>query len=239
MHVILALSLALAADAQDPVIQVQGPDGASSTIATAASEDHGLLDKAYELIIAKKPAEAVPVLDGIIARAEARYAQEKRQLYAARSQAEAILYAGLAASQKKSALVLDDTWSNAYFFKGFALIDLNRSDESKALFDRAIAMAPMNSQYLGERGEWYKSHKDWERAYTDFEAAAGGAEFSPDELKSFHKRRAWRGMAFVRTEQRRLNEAEALLRQCLALDPKDLTAQHELEYIKSLRGSTS
>jgi tetratricopeptide (TPR) repeat protein len=237
MPVFLAFTLALAATAQNPLVEVQGPGGLSSTIQPQASDDAALIDKAYDSIQAQKPADAIAVLDIIIARAEARYAHEKRQIYSSRSQVEAILYAGLAGSQKKSALILDGTWSSAYFLKGFALIDLNRSDEAKALFDKAIAMAPMNSHYLGERAEWYKSRKDWQKAYADFSEAESAAEFSPDDMKSFDKRRAWRGMAFIRTDQGKLDEAEKLLRQCLALDPTDANAQHEIEYIKSLRGS--
>jgi tetratricopeptide (TPR) repeat protein len=233
----LVATLVLAAAAQNPIIEVQGPDGTTSTIESGASDESKYVDQAYNFIQAQQPAQAIPVLDGIISRARARYAPEKRQIYTARTQPEAIYYAGLATSLKKSALVLDEAWSEAYFLKGYALIDLNRPDEAKALFDEAIAMA--NSHYLGERGEWHKSRKDWQSAYADFASAEDAAEFSPDDFKSFDKRRAWRGMAFVRTEQGKLEEAEQLLRKCLTLDSSDEKAKHELEYIKSLRGSRS
>jgi len=239
MPVMLVFGLAVAAIAQNSTIEVRGSAGTSSTTQSTASDDAGLIDEAFKFIEAQRRSDAISVLDGIIARAEARYANEGRQIYTSRSPAEAILYAGLSASQKKSAIILDETWSQAYFLKGFALIDLGRSDEAKPLFDKAIAMAPMNSHYLGERGEWYKSRRDWDHAYADFSKAAAGSELSPDTMKSFDKLRAWRGMSFVRVEQGRLDEAEKLLRQCLDLDPNDGKAKHELEYIASLRGKPS
>jgi hypothetical protein len=37
------------------------------------------------------------------------------------------------------------------------------------------------------------------------------------------------------TEQGKLDEAEAMYRKCLVLDPKDSNALRELEYIRRLR----
>jgi tetratricopeptide (TPR) repeat protein len=233
--VFVSVFLALAAAAQNPLVQAQAPAGTSATIQTAVSDDRGQIDKAFEFIQAKQPAQALPVLDGVISRAEAQYRSEKRSIYTSRSLAETVYYSGLAAAAKTDSVVIDETWSLALFFKGYALIDLDRANEAKPYFDQAIAMAPMNSHYLGERAEWYKSRKDWPNAYAEFERAAGAADLSPDDMKSFDKRRAWRGMAYVRIEQGKLAEAETLLRRCLALDPNDANAQHELDYIKSVR----
>jgi tetratricopeptide (TPR) repeat protein len=192
------------------------------------------LAQATSLIRAGKSGDAVAVLDKVIDTEEARNRGEKRLIFSARSLTEALLYAGMGASVKKSAVVLDGTWSQAYFEKGYALVDLNRADEAKTYFDKAISLAPMNAQFLAERGEWFKSRKDWEHAYADFQSAASAAEFAPDQAKSFEQRRAWRGMAYARTEQGKLEEALQLLKKCLQLDPSDDKCQHELAYVNGL-----
>ena len=239
-RVFASVFLALAATAQSPLVQAQAPapSGSSTTFQSAVSDDRGQIDRAFDLIQAQRPADAIPVLEGVISRAEAQYAGEKRQIYSSRSLPETLYYSGLSASAKTDLVIIDETWSLALFFKGYALIDLNRPDEAKPYFDRAIAMAPMNSHYLGERAEWYKSRKDWPNAYSEFERAAAELIFRL-VIEPFDKRRAWRGMAYARIEQGKLDEAETLLRRCLAMDPNDAGAQHELDYIKSLRTSKS
>lgn len=207
---------------------------------TPANPDRAKIDEAFSLIKGGKPTEALPILDQIIARCEKAHAGEKRQIFSASSMTETILYAGLAAAAKKDALVLDDTWGMAHFLKGFALIDLNRPGEAKTQLDRAIELAPMNAQFLAERGEWHKGRKDWTKAYADFDSASTAADFSPDDLKKDHKARALRGMGFVKIEQGNLKGAEKLFKQSLKFDPNNAKARSELEYIKSLkRGSTS
>jgi tetratricopeptide (TPR) repeat protein len=193
------------------------------------------IDRAWELVQHGKPADAIPIADKIIADFEANHAASGTLLFCARSTAETLLYSAMAASKKMSAQVLAEDSCYAYFLKGFALIELGRGDEAKPYLDKAITLAPMNSQFLGERGEWFKSRRDWGRAFADFETAASAAELSPEEMKSFDQRRAWRGLAFVRIEQGRLDDAEKLLRQCIDLDPSDAKAKRELEYIASLR----
>lgn len=238
MSLFLALAtLALqAAPASAPSIQLEDKDAPPAEIQTAKDGLSAKFDEALTLIQDKKPTEAISVLDQIISSEEAMHSNREEVFFSARSMTEAILYAGVGATQKKRTIVVDGTWANAYFFKAFALVDLGRPDEAKPYFDKAIALAPMNSQFFAERGEWFKSRKDWANAYADFQSASGFAEFAPDKTtQSFEKRRGLRGMAFVRTEQRQLKEAEKLLRECLKIDSSDGTAKHELDYVRSLQ----
>jgi tetratricopeptide (TPR) repeat protein len=237
LFIALALAAAQASNSGGAVIQMQSKDSPPSEISQAKDALGGQLEEAMNLIRAGKPADAVAILDKVIAAEESRYRDEKRLIFSARSMTEAILYAGMGAAQKKSAVVLDRTWSAAYFAKGFALVDLNRADEAKTYFDKALNLAPMNAQFLAERAEWFKSRKDWDKAYADFEAAASAANFSPDDARSFEQRRAWRGMAFARTEQGKLDEARQLLNKCLKLDPSDDKCKRELDYVKGLERS--
>lgn len=234
LFIALVLLAAQSAPATSPVIHLTAKDGTSSDIQRGEDPLRQQLVTAMSLIKAGRPADAIPVFDQIIAAEADRNRNEKRVIYSARSMTEAILYAGLGASRKQSAVILDGTWSAALFGKGFALIDLNRSEDAKTYLDKAIGLAPMNAQYLAERGEWFKSRKDWANAYADFQSAATAANFSPEQAKSFEQRRAWRGMAFARTEQGKLDEARALLEKCVKLDPSDAACEHELGYVNGL-----
>lgn len=234
MSLLLAFALLAAQADGQPVIRMDNPNGTSSTITMEPGPDQGRIDQAAGLIHSGKPGDAIPLLDAVIADNEKRHTDENILRFSARSMMEAIMYGALAATQKKSSIVLDGTWSTAYFLKGFALVDLDRASEAKAEFDKAIGLAPMNAQFLAERGEWHKNRKDWGSAYVDFESASTAAEFSPDESKTAEKGRALRGMAYVRIEQGQLKEAEKLLKQALKLNPNDAGARSELEYIKSL-----
>jgi tetratricopeptide (TPR) repeat protein len=211
----LFIALALAAGAPETATAQPGasPTENRNVQSTETNPDADKLGRAVSLVKTGKSADGIKLLDEIIATLEARYAENPAQFFCARSMPETVVYAGLGVKTKKAVTVLDQTWCYSYYYKGFALIDLGRGDEAKPYFDKAVAMAPMNSQFLGERGEWYKSRRDWPHALADFESAAGYAGFSPDEMKSFDQRRAWRGMSFVRVEQGRLDEAEKLLRQ--------------------------
>jgi len=210
---------------------------ASLIMAAPAAARGKPTEQAWELIRDKKPAEAIVKLDRIIADEARRHADERRQIYCAHSPAETLMYSGMAAQASKGAVVLDPTWCMAIFLKAFALIDLNRPDEAKPLFDRAVAMAPMNSQFLSELGEWHKVRREWDTAFALFERASSAAELSAEEIRMGHKGRALRGMGFVLIEQGKLDEAERLFRQALELNPNDEGAKNELQYIEEQRQS--
>jgi tetratricopeptide (TPR) repeat protein len=237
---ILAAAALAAADgpASASTVEVSGK-GDTTTIEQGRDPLADKVDKAVTLISGGKAADAIPLLDEVIGAEEAGHKHEGRMIFSARTLTEAIVYSSMAGTQHKSAVVLDDTWSLGYFLKGYALVDLHRGNEAKSYLDKAIALSPMNAQYLAERGEWHKSQRDWTSSYADFDSASTAAEFSPDDSKSFEKRRALRGMAYARVEQGQLKEAENLLRACLKIDSSDEHAKDELEYIKSLSRSSS
>jgi tetratricopeptide (TPR) repeat protein len=197
--------------------------------------ERNAIDAAVTFIGNGKPAEALPILDGLLAARERAHAGDKRMIFNSRSTAEAVLYAGIAAQQKRDAVVNGDNWSLAFFLKGFALIDLNRPAEAKAMYDKALALAPMNSHYLGELAEWHKNDKNLPAALDTFARALEAADFSPPEAKVFDQTRALRGLAFILIDQGKLDEAEARLKQALKLDPGDAKAKSELEYIADRR----
>jgi tetratricopeptide (TPR) repeat protein len=194
---------------------------------------------ALALLLAVPQAHAAPAPaaapDPVIAGQERRRANDKRRTYCARSAPESLFYLFDSAKEKNGAVVLPQSSCYSIFLKGFALIDLNRSDEAKAYLERAVAMAPSNSHFLGELGEWYKNRHDLDQAWTYFKRALDASEMSPPERKTFDKTRALRGEGWILVERGKLDEAEQLYRRCLELNPDDSHAKAELDYIAQQR----
>ncbi|HYU97088.1 MAG TPA: tetratricopeptide repeat protein [Sphingomicrobium sp.] len=236
---IIALSfafLAAAAQADQPVVQMTGPNGTTSTMPLELPQSDARLSQAKDLIAKGQPAAALPLADQVIADYEAKYRSNGQIIYySARSLEEGFVYSTLAGMAGRNGVVLNGDWTQAYFLKGFALVELNRSDEAIRWFDKAAALAPMNAQVLAERAEWYKARRDWKKAYREFESARSAAGFAADDAKAREEGRAIRGMAFVRIEQGRLDEAERLLGEALKLDPADQRARDELATIAAMR----
>lgn len=197
-----------------------------------------LLEQARKLVDAKKPAEALPYLDRVLAIFVKQYSDVNTIYLSARDQTESALYQMEAAASKsgRQVKVISGGWSYAYFRKSYVLTELHRSFEAKAFLDRAIALSPWNATYLSERGHLYQMERNWPEAMKSFARAAEGARMtSPVESRQSDLARAWRGMAFVYIEQNRLADAEVLYRKCLDANPNDPMAQRELKYIASLR----
>lgn len=178
--------------------------------------------------------------DKVIAAFELRFKDDNRKFYTARWQIDTLMYMVEAAASKeepkRGAVVVSSLWSDAWYLKGYALVELRRIGEAKSALESALALAPRNSQYLGELGNLYLGVKDWPSALATFEKAESAArEFSPPEVKNAELSRAWRGMGYVYIEQNRLDEAEKIYRQCLELNKNDQRALGQLSYIASVR----
>jgi tetratricopeptide (TPR) repeat protein len=232
----VAIALLAAPPAGEPAAQ---PAAQPSGVAAPSAEDsaQGRVNRAADLIGAGKPAEAVALLDLLIAEQERQRQGDTRQVYCARSAAETVAYSGKAAHEKKAAIVLPEAACYSIFLKGFALIDLDRSDEARAWLERAVAMAPSNAHFLGELAEWYKMRKDWGKSRELFRRAVAASELSPDNRKTFDKTRGLRGLGYILVEEGKLDEAEKLYRECLRLDPSDDRSKRQLDYIAGRRGT--
>ncbi len=51
-----------------------------------------------------------------------------------------------------SAVVIAPRYCTALYMKGYALVDLGRVAEAKAIYERLLALAPMYAQYQTEYG---------------------------------------------------------------------------------------
>ena len=213
--------------------------------AAAANPDDTALGQqlmaAAQLVQSGQPARAITEhLDKIIAAYEQRYKDEKSKPYTGRSRVEQLLYLVQAANAKEEpkqgAIIVSQYWSDAWYLKGYALIELRRPIEARNALEAALALAPRNSQYLGELGTWYVGQRNWPQALKIFEQAASAAkEFAPPDAKNTELSRAWRGLGYVYVEQGRWDDAEKIYLQCLELDSNDRRAKNELNYVRAQR----
>jgi tetratricopeptide (TPR) repeat protein len=209
---------------------------ASATAVDPDSAEQDQVSRASHLIQEQKPAEAVPLLDKVIAANDARHRKSTELIYCARTQVETLLYMAEAATAKRSAIAVDPTWCDAIHLKGYALVELGRPAEAREFSQRAVAMAPHNAYYRAELAESYKSDRNWDKAFALFKQAADDARyFSPEGSKTAELARALRGMGFVLSEKGQFDEAKKLFEECLRLDPKDGKAKSELQYIADQR----
>jgi tetratricopeptide (TPR) repeat protein len=235
LHALLAATILLCQSVPSHA-GTDNPPPASVRADEAEQQQH--VDAAAKLLQQGKPAEAIDGIDKVIAHFEALRKEKTDLVYCARSPAESLVYLLQAAKDKTPTSVYGPAWCDAYFLRGYALIELGRNAEARAALERAVQLAPREAHYRSELAELYAREKNWNAALAAFDASAKVAEESVDkERKNAELGRALRGKGFVLVELGRLDEAEAMYRQCLALDPADKKAMNELRYVEQRRQS--
>lgn len=219
-------------------VQAQQPAPVAKPMVDEDAPQANLLFEGRRLMNAKKPQEAISnCYDKVIAYFETKYRDKKELIYCCRTSNETVLYMMTAAyTKKQNAVVLNYSWAEAHFLKGYALLDLGKVPEAKASLEKALLFSPNNAQFLSELAYCYQSEKNWPKAlelYTSAEEAAKTT--SPEEVKSTELARALRGQGYVLVEQGKLDQAERIFEQCLTLNPDDTVAKGELDYTRGLQ----
>ena len=225
----IAMLLALApatAQAQAPQTQTQNVDEVQAP----------KLHAALQSIQAGHPQEALDSLEGVLTAYDAAHAGEKRRIYCAMSSTETLAYMAIAAKAKAGAIAVGPGYCTAMFLKGYALIDLNRITDARAVYERLVSFAPMNTHFLAELGQSYRYERNWPKMLETCTTAEGYAELSDPAEVNKVKRMGWRCMGYALIEQHKYDEAAELYRKCIKLEPNDTIAAHELQYIDTQRG---
>jgi tetratricopeptide (TPR) repeat protein len=222
----LALALLLATAAPLPALAQDKPDAA------AAARDQTLL-QAIQAINAKQPQKGLDLVEPLLADYERSRAGDKRMLLCDVEPYETAAYATLPGG--KDARLVEGNWCIALWAKGFALIDLQQLDAAVPYLERAVAMAPFHPHYLSELGYGYQAQKRFQLSYDTYVRAAEAAQRESGDRRAKSLRRAWFGMGFDLIEMGKLDQAEALFRKCLELDPNDEGVKNELRYIEQQR----
>lgn len=197
------------------------------------------LHAAAQLVRNHQPQAAIDTLAPVPAAYDADHARETRRIYCGMSVQEAILYAGMAAKDKTSAVILPPGYCTALYLKGYALVDLDRVAEAKAIYERLLTLAPMYAQYQTEYGQLIRLEKDWPRMLAICTKAGDAAKIADPAIRPMQQGAALRCQGYALIELHRYDEAEQWYRDALAINPKDAVAQHELGYIAQQRAKAS
>lgn len=197
-----------------------------------------LVDEGYRVLTGDRfPRKAIEdYFNPAIARCEADQAASDARLYVARSQPEMLMYLLQSAASDTSAEIIQSACPDAYFLKGYSLIDLGEPEDAERTLLEGLEWSPLNSAFLSELGHLRHVDRDWKGAIEYFERARDAADgFAPEELRVTELTRAIRGIGFSLIEIGDLDGAETLFNESLELDPADERSPEELQYIQKLR----
>lgn len=230
----LAAMLALAGCAsQAPVVR----QGAATT--PAAADERKVdpdLEIVFEGIRMIEEGHTLEAIEGpfgdVIKRYEAKYAGSEKKIYSADGGTEVLMYMMLAASAKPpvSAVALGPAWARAYWGRGYAFNELGRYDDAIVELNKALELAPMNSQYNAELAFAYQRKQDWERSLGLYQLAHAYAEITADDAPEMQCK-ALRGQGFNLVELGRYDEARKAYHDCLKIKPGEPKSTGELQYI--------
>ena len=266
--VAIAFALVLASPpsqgAETPAHSGTATAAAESPQATDAAEAdrRKRLEQAAQRIDEGRPREAIALIDGVIAEYETRYPDSgETRWYVAQTTEETLAYLARskieesASTRPRNAATLTVLWVEAYYMKGYALVELSAGtgaykatkaggtpdsdpellQQARAAFERGLQLEPYHARTLSELGNIQQVQHDWEGMLRTFTAAEEAAAFSPASEQNRIYGRAKRGVGYALIELGRLDEAEAKYRECLKIDPSDATAKDELDYIRRQR----
>ncbi|TNY26519.1 hypothetical protein BV497_08230 [Fulvimonas soli] len=174
--------------------------------------------------------------DEVARRYEAQYGASKEKIFSARGTADALLYASLAVSAKPpfSARVLGPAWAMAYWGRGYAYNEMARYDDAIVELRKALALAPMDSQYKIELAYAYQQKRQWDESLALYKDAEANADLTTADVPEI-KCKALRGQGYDLVELHRYEEARAAYRACLKLVPDEPRSLGELKYIDAVQ----
>lgn len=223
--------------AQAPATKSDAAGGAATQPDTPGENaDQRLMREGMQLIADGHIREAVEgPFEDIIRRYEAQYGNSDTKIYSARGAADALLYAALAASAKppKTATVFGPAWAVAYWARGYAFNEMARYDDAIVELNKALALAPMDSQYTMELAFAHQQKREWERALALYQSAFAYAELSANDIPEMQCK-ALRGQGYNLVELHRFDEAKTAYNECLKLNPGEPKSLGELQYIEQL-----
>lgn len=166
------------------------------------------------------------------------------EIYATHSATETDAYTKKVAKENEGAakpvrmVTVDGAWTDALLLKARAQVALNKIKDAKSTLDQASVISPVYPYVWIEFGKIHQAEKDWDKAlsaYKTTESYAGAVEDKVVQKQVLAT--GLRGQAEALIELGRVDEAEALYKRCLKLDPADSAATDGLAKINASRGT--
>ena len=235
--IIFALSACTPIVKKEPkqTIQINQPNTSNYTVINKKHNE--LLNKGKELVEkGDKKNAIIYYFNPVIKDYETTYANTSKRIYTARTQEEYDFYSMSAINEGKTAHILSETWSRAYYLKAYTLLELKELNLAEKNIRKALYLSPSNSKYLSELGHIQHIKKEWRKALISYQLAEKSANlFSPKKLKQKEILRAKRGIGYSYTELKEFKKAESVYKDILKIDSRDKVALRELKYIRRLR----
>lgn len=190
------------------------------------------LQEGIELIQAKELSSAIVRFDRIINDYDRTYRHRgDKQYLAFLSLEEFLAYVKGTPPPEREVVWLHPYYSQAHYYKGYALVQLERTREAIVEIQRAIELNPMHGPFYLELAYIHARQRDFDRALTLYNNALE-RDFFPQKSATAA---AYRGIGYIYIESGMLAEAVRMYERSLELEPESSIARQEIDYISTLR----
>lgn len=211
--------------------QAEEVSQASASLGVADNRNKHRTSRGFGFIRSGQPDKAIAEFDAVIAASERQYIDDSRPRFCARDERDVARIADAADTGGKDTVLIDPAICDAYFGKGFALIDMGRGDLAEAELRRATELAPFDAHYANEYAELFKSRRQWDSSLALFTRAWEVVDKNPAGPDARIAARSLRGIGYSEMMLGDLNEAERRFRQSLEFEPGNKAAGVELGFI--------
>jgi tetratricopeptide (TPR) repeat protein len=219
---------------------------AITVVVPAAGSDKRVDPDVAEVLAGLKMIEAGHVqaaidgpFDDVIRRYGKQYGASRATIYSARGLTDGLLYSAATISAKSPGhtIVLGPAWAMAYWGRGYAYNEMARYDDAIVALNKALVLAPDDTQYLDEIAYSYQQKSDFKRSLQLYRSAFDNAALTASAVPEMQCK-SLRGEGYDLVELHRLGEAEAAYHACLKIMPNEPASLGELEYIRGLRAKS-
>ena len=209
--------------------------GAPAFADPAPAEPPSDLERAKQALVDGNPAEAIALVDPIIAKAESDEAKNPNAVCP--SAATALLVAMLGQQGTNVRVSVENDWCDAMLVRGFALVEQKRFDDAVTTLGKLVKHDPRNANYLCEYAFALRSSGKVDEAFDTYQRAKNAAASYSDKRAKAHWRAvALRGIGYIEFDRENWDKAEKAYRDSLKAEPGHAGALSELELIKQKRG---